>query len=901
MLLNKSLKLIMKHCSFILFFLVFFARSSFSQNQTLPYKNPQLPVEERVNDLLSRMTIEEKFWQLFMIPGDLSDGKEKYRNGIFGLQVATQGSSADASGQMLQYGASGTAEAAAKRINEIQRYFVEETRLGIPIIPFDEALHGLVRDGATAFPQSIGLAATWDTELMRQVAHAIATETRTRGIRQVLSPVINIARDVRWGRTEETYGEDPFLTAQMALAFVAEFEKMGIITTPKHFVANVGDGGRDSYPIHFNERLLEEIYFPAFKACVQRGGSQSIMTSYNSLDGSPCTANGWLLKNKLKSEWGFSGFVIADAGAVPGATDLHFTAQDYAHAAENALENGLDVIFQTSYSHFPLFYEAVEKGLIDEKTIDEAVSRVLTAKFRLGLFEHPYVDPVEAKLWNGYPDHRKLAKQAACESIVLLKNENSLLPLKKDIRSIAVIGPDAVEARLGGYSGPGIDKVSILEGIKEKAPATVKSYYAKGCGRESAEYKTIGSENLSCLVNGKRQQGLLGEYYNNITFDGKPELSRIDNQVQFQWTLFSPQPDVINNDWYSARWTGKLKAPQTGDFKIGIEGNDGYRLYVNNALLIENWAKRTYQTILADYSFEKNKEYDIKIEFFETAGDARFRLVWNACISDSWRDEINEAVKAAEKSDVAIIVAGIEEGEFRDRALLDLPGHQEEMIRKITATGTPVVVVIIAGSAVTMADWMNDVDAIIDAWYSGEQGGNAVADVLFGDYNPAGRLPITFPVHESQLPLYYNHKPTGRGDDYVNLTGQPLFPFGFGLSYTKFEYKDLTVEKKVLNPNESTKLYFSLANTGRRAGDEVVQLYIKDMYASVARPVMELKGFQRIHLEAGETKKIEFNFTTELLSMLDKNLQRVVEPGDFRIMIGSSSKDIRLRETITVK
>src|SRR5690606_12482137 len=312
---------------------------SCSTDDVVVYKNPDSSVEERIEDLLARMTLEEKFWQLFMIPGDLSDGKEKYKHGIFGFQVATKGRTENEAEQVLDYSGGGSARDAAVRLNEIQKYFVEETRLGIPIIPFDEALHGLVREDATVFPQAIALAATWDTLLMRDVARTIAHETKVRGIRQILSPVINIARDVRWGRTEETYGEDPFLTTQMALAYVRQFEALGIITTPTHFAANVGDGGRDSYPIHFNERLLEEIYFPAFKACIQQGGSQSVMTAYNAVDGRPATASTWLLNEKLKKEWGFEGFVISDASATGGANVLHFTATDYADATRQAIEN----------------------------------------------------------------------------------------------------------------------------------------------------------------------------------------------------------------------------------------------------------------------------------------------------------------------------------------------------------------------------------------------------------------------------------------------------------------------------------------------------------------------------------------------------------------------------------
>ncbi|MFZ4464170.1 MAG: glycoside hydrolase family 3 C-terminal domain-containing protein [Bacteroidales bacterium] len=865
-----------------------------------PYKDPNLPIEDRVKDLLSRMTPEEKFWQLFMIPASQEENLENYTSGIFGFQVSTSGQNADAAQQMLQYNGGSNARETAIIINEMQAFFIEQSRLGIPIIPFDEALHGLVRDGATAFPQAIGLAASWDTSLMHQVSKAIATECKTRGIRQILSPVVNIASDARWGRTEETYGEDPFLVSEMGVAYVSEFEKLGIITTPKHFIANVGDGGRDSYPVHWNERLMREIYFPPFETCIKRGGSRSVMTSYNSFDGSPCTANNWLLNKILKTEWGFNGFVISDAGATGGANVLHFTAKDYAESTVNSISNGLDVIFQTNYDHFRLFEPPFLDESIDQKTIDEAVSRVLRLKFELGLFENPFVNPEEAAQWYGHPDHRRLAKQAALESIVLLKNENRLLPLSKDIKSIAVIGPDADEARLGGYSGKGNHPVSILAGVLEKLGSEVKVNYAPGCQRLDQKYVTVPSEALSCLWEGKKYSGLSGEYFNNITFEGEPVIKRIDPQIQFQWTLFSPDPEKLSYDFYSVRWFGKIKSPESGTFNIGIDGNDGYRLYLDGKILIDNWIKRTKEIKTAAFHFEKDKEYDIKIEFYEPVGNAWFSLIWDLGVPKHQKEEMAKAVRAAAESDVAVVVVGIEEGEFRDRAYLNLPGNQEELIQKIAETGTPVVVILVGGSAITMNNWIDKVGAIADVWYPGEEGGNAVADMLFGDYNPAGRLPITFPVSEAQLPLVYNHKPTGRGDDYVNLTGQPLFPFGFGLSYTTFSYSDLKLGSSGILSGDSTFVQCRIRNTGQIAGDEVVQLYLRDEFASVARPLMELKGFQRIHLKPGETKEIRFEITPEMLSMLDVNLNKTIEPGTFRIMIGASSKDIRLREILTV-
>jgi beta-glucosidase len=805
-----------------------------------------------------------------------------------------------AAAQLLNYKSGQTAQQTLVKINAIQKYFVEQTRLGIPIIAFDEALHGLVRDEATAFPQSIALAATWDTTLMNHVAAAIAKETKARGIRHILSPVVNIATDVRWGRVEETYGEDPFLSAAMGVSFVKAFEQRGVVTNPKHFAVNHGEGGRDSYPIHYNERLLEETYFVPFKAVVQKGGARSIMTAYNSLDGSPCSANDWLLNKKLRNDWGFKGFVLSDAGATGGANVLHFTAADYAEAGKKSIENGLDVIFQTAYEHHKLFNKYFLDGSMNPAGIDSAVARVLRVKFELGLFEHPYIE--ESKL-----EHRALTKEAAVRSFVLLKNDvfgksrATVLPLNKWLKKIAVIGVDATEARLGGYSGPGNQKISILQGIQQKVGSNTQVKYAAGPGRQHRTWTFVPGNHLFTMQNGKRIKGLQGEYFNNVTMQGQPALTRTDESINFQWTLFSPDAAKINYDFFSARWTGKLESPVTGTYKIGIDGNDGYRLYLNSKLIIDNWKKQSYSTKLVDFYFEKGKAYDLRIEYFEPAGNAWFRLIWNVGVTNHAETKINEAVQLAANSDVAIIVAGIEEGEFNDRALLHLPGLQEEMIKRIAATGKPVVVLLVGGSAITMNNWIDQVPAILDVWYPGDAGGEAVADVLFGNRSPSGKLPITFPVSEAQLPLVYNHKPTGRGDDYNNLTGQPLFPFGFGLSYTQFSYSDLQLDKKQINAGENLTVTFKLKNTGKYKADEVVQLYLHDEVASVARPIKELKGFQRITLNPGEEKEVTFTITPDLLTMLDVHLKEVIEPGMFRMMIGSSSTDIRLRELFEVK
>jgi beta-glucosidase-like glycosyl hydrolase/alpha-L-fucosidase len=776
----------MKNYSFLTLF-AFLIIQSFSQN-TLPYKNPGLPVETRVQDLLQRMTAEEKFWQLFMITANPDSPKERYINGICGLQLREPVKN-DSTGTMGEQFSSPSPSETARKINSIQKYLMEKTRLGIPAIFFEEALHGLVAPEATSFPQSIALAATFDTALMHRVANAIAEETKSRGIRQVLSPVVNIASDARWGRVEETYGEDPFLSSLMGVAFVAASEKTGVVTTPKHFLANAGDGGRDSYPIDLDERILEEVYLPPFRACIEKGGSRSVMASYNSLNGSPCTANNWLLNTKLKKEMHFTGFCISDANAVGGANVLHYTAPGYSEAGANAINNGLDVILQTDFDHFKLYQPAFLDGRIDPKAIDDAVTRVLRVKFELGLFDHPYVDEKGAA--NTASVHKNLAKEAALESIILLKNENHILPLTPPLlkergpggevlKTLAVIGVDAVDTRLGGYSGPGNGKTSILDGIKRKLGVGCQVLYSPGCGRS---------------------------------------------------------------------------------LKDSIPGG--------------------------------------------------------------WQKKIEDAVATAEKAEAVVIVAGITEGEGYDRAHLNLPGHQEEMINRIAQTGKPVIVVLVGGSAITMSGWIKNVNGILDVWYPGEEGGNAVADVLFGDYNPSGRLPITFPIAEGQLPLVYNHKPTGRFDDYGDLTGQPLFPFGYGLSYSTFEYSDLhispplqkergiggeakrgpggEVKKGQGREADSSVIHFNVKNNGPFDGDEVVQLYIRDSLASVARPVKELKGFQRIHLKAGESKEVLFPIGQDMLKMLNDKMEWVVEKGDFEIMIGASSKDIRLRGVINYR
>ncbi|NMN39728.1 glycoside hydrolase family 3 C-terminal domain-containing protein [Pedobacter sp. SG918] len=876
---------------------LFLCSSLFAQvkkGQSLPYKNPKLNIDLRVKDLISRMTPEEKFWQLFMIPGDVTEtNKEQFKHGIFGLQVSAAAQGSGNAQQMLTYNTSEDGLSLAKKVNKIQKYFIEETRLGIPIIPFDEALHGLVRQGATAFPQSIGLAASFDTLLVAKIGTAIAKEARARGLRDLLAPVINMATDVRWGRVEETYGEDPYLTTVLGHAFMNAIERQNIIVTPKHFIANVGDGGRDSYPIEMDKHFLEEIHFPAFKDGVKNVGIRSLMTSYNSVFGSPATSNKWLLTTKLKTEWGFKGFVISDAGAVGGANVLHFTAKDYKDATAQSINAGLDVIFQVDYNHYKLFLPAFLDGSIPKSRIDDALARVLKAKFELGLFEHPYVNESIAEKMLNDQSNRNLAKEAALKSFVLLKNDNNILPLKS-AKQILLLGEDAIEARLGGYSGTGNNKINILDGLKNAVSNEVKINYLKGSTRELQSYIPVDSQFLS--VNQKA--GLTGSYFKGLYLSGKPVKEVNDKAVNFSWTLYPPDEQLQLDD-YSVRWDGKIKVPQNADVNIGLEGNDGYRLYLDNQLMIDNWDKKSFSTKTVPFHFEKNKEYAIKIEFFEPKGNGKIKLIWDYGITKS--NEITDAVAAAKNNDAIVFVAGIKEGEFLDRAMLNLPGNQELLLEELAKTGKPIIVVLTGGSAINMQPWLNKVNAVLNVWYPGEAGGTAVADVLLGKVNPSGKLPITYPIDESQLPLVYNHKPTGRGDDYNNLSGEPLFPFGYGLSYTNFSYQNLKFDRKSIAKNETANLSFELKNTGNYDGEEVVQLYMRPLLSKLAQPVLALRAFQRVHLKVGETKIISFKLDKEVLQTLNINNVWEVAPGEYRMMIGSSSKTLYLKDNLTVK
>lgn len=751
-------------------------RPAVTQQRAPDYKNARLPVERRVADLLGRMTLEEKVAQLVCLwgarPQVVPQTDFSADRGDFSPQQAASVMK-HGIGQIARQRERKDPREAARFANALQKWLVENTRLGIPAIFHDEILHGLMAPKATSFPTPIALASSWDTELVRRVFTAAALETRARGSHFVLGPNLDLAREPRWGRTEETYGEDPYLVSRMGVAVIKAIQGEGpnvddahVIATAKHFAAHgQPEGGTNIAPVNVSERVLREYFLPSFEAAVKEARVGSVMASYNEIDGVPSHANRWLLAKVLRQEWGFDGLVASDYYGIPQLEQLHHVAADKAEAARLALEAGVDAELPDP-DCFQTLVRLVRDGRVSEELIDKAVARNLRAKFLLGLFENPYVDAERAARVTDSAEHRALAAEAARRSITLLKNDNNLLPLdRRALKSIAVIGPNANRAHLGGYTDPTPARgVSVLEGVTKKVGANVKVNYAEGC-------------------------------------------------------------------------------------KITKEGGDW-------------WADASHTP--------------------DPAEDERL---------------IAQAVEAARASDVALLVVGGNEdtnkegwadNHLGDRDTLDLAGRQNDLIRAVFATGKPTVVMLINSGPLSVTYAAENVPAILEGFYLGEETGTGVADVLFGDYNPSAKLPVSFPRTVGQLPIYYNYKPTAKRG-YLYTSKEPLFPFGFGLSYTTFEYSNLKVSPAQIGPGGRAQVTVNVTNTGRRAGEEVVQLYIRDVVSSVTRPVKELKDFARVSLAPGESKTVTFTVTPDKLAFYDLNMERTVEPGAFDIMVGTSS------------
>jgi len=822
---------------------------------TLPYQDPSLPIEKRVDDLVARMTLEEKVSQMVNAAAPIE-------------------------------------------------------RLGIPAYDWwNETLHGVARAGyATVFPQAIGMAATWDEELVRQIGDVASTEARAkhhefarqgdRGRYKGLtfwSPNINIFRDPRWGRGQETYGEDPYLTGRLGVAFVKGLQGNDprywkVVATSKHYAVHSGpEPERHSFDAIASERDLQETYLPAFRATVVEGKVAAIMCAYNRTNGEPCCAN-QKLYDILRKTWGFSGHVVSDCGAVDDIYRFHRVVKTVAEASAMSVKAGTDLSCGNEYRSL---VQAVKNNLITEAEIDVSLKRLMTARFRLGMFDPPEMVPyarIPISVVNA-PAHRELALKAARESIVLLKNENNTLPLKKDLKTIAVIGPnaDAPEVLLGNYNGQPLQSVTPLAGIKAKVSPATKVLYALGSTLTGSEGATVPAA--------ATPGGFKAEYFNNKELQGQPVLVRTDEQINFDWSRGRPAPEV-NEDGFSVRWTGKFTPPEAGQYQLGAMADDGVRVYLDGQLLVDAWTGNQasqIRTVMKEVTLEAGRAYDVRIEYYEDIRNAIAKFFWSF---PRFTERIMaEAVNAARQADAVVVVLGISpalEGEemqvnvagFRggDRTDLALPQAQEDLLKAIQATGKPVIVVLLNGSALAV-NWANEnVAAILDAWYPGEAGGTAIADVLFGDYNPSGRLPVTFYKSVDQLPPFEDYSMRGR--TYRYFKGEPLYPFGFGLSYTRFKYDNLKPSAKKVKAGESVRVSVDVQNTGDRAGDEVVQLYVTDVAASVPVPVRSLAGIKRVSLKPGEKQNVSFTLAREQMTVIDDQGKRVIEPGEFTVSVG---------------
>jgi beta-glucosidase len=660
---------------------------------------------------------------------------------------------------------------------------------------------------------------------------------------------------------EETYGEDPYLTSAMGAAFVRPFEQLGIITTPKHFVANVGDGGRDSYPVHLDEAHLKNVHFPPFQACIN-AGSRSIMSSYNSLNGQPCSMNSELLNVVLKDHWKFQGFVISDAGAVGGANVLHNTSPDYPHSGRMAIENGLDVIFQTSIRHDVLFKSPFVDGAVRQSAVDSAVARVLRAKFELGLFENPYASFQEL---NKVP-FQELSRQAAEQSMVLLKNERMVCPIAVSGKKILVVGEEAKLCRLGGYSGTGLDPISYWDGMQKQWKGEAELIYHPGWN-EQAKWE-------------EWNPGWDLKWWNDLDAKGDANWKEVRPSLNFKYTFTDPN-DSIRRDFFSLKASTLIIPNDDRDFSIQISGNDGYKVWMNNALVIDHGEKISYHEDELYIHAQKNVPIALEIEYKESCGNPELHVLRKRDEKQSKLSSLREEAKSA---DYIIVFAGIKEGEFQDRSRLSLSPEVEDVLESLKDIQNPIIVALIGGSAVTMEKWKDDVDAIWMNWYGGEQQGEAFANLLSGKVDPSGRLPITFPVNEGQLPLSYWHEPTGRGDDYVDGSGLPLFPFGYGMSYAKFAWSDLMWEDE-----DHQTMSMTVKNISQRDGYEVVQLYMQTKNGTVLQPVIRLVGVQKLFLKPNQEHKVIFAVSdiARFLALSD------VSSLNAQWAVGTSSRSLR--------
>jgi len=827
-----------------------------------PFRNPKLPIEDRVNDLVSRLTIEEK------------------------------------AAQMVH-----TAPAIP--------------RLGIPAYNWwSEGLHGAAREGyATVFPQAIGLAATFDPDLLHKEAEVIATEFRVKyeqRLREkgftdwyhgltVWSPNINIFRDPRWGRGQETYGEDPFLTAQMGTAYVTGLQGDGkymkALSTPKHFAVHSGpESTRHAVDVVVSNHDLEDTYLPAFRATVAAGAG-SVMCAYNSVNGKPACAQPSLLLDHLRDAWHFQGYVVSDCGAASDISEGHHYTQTMEQGVAAAVKAGMDIVCGIPMSNVKVenaaILQAVKDGLLSTDDVDRSVRRLFTARFKLGMFDPPSMVPYHpAPSENDSAPHRELALTAARESLVLLKNSESTLPLGSKYKTIAVIGPnaDSVDPLLGNYNGTPTHPVTVLAGMRKRF-GDGNILYAAGSSLTGHPLSPVPAD---VLKNSSGKDGLTAEYFRGTAIQGSPIITRTDPGVNFAW-----QSGVASKlqENFSVRWIGTLTPSTTGDYEIGFTGTDAFHIWFDNQLIGESSYSDTSKTRLKTVRLEAGQAYPIKIECSQEGNSGLARLIWH---EPGDKKDYTDAVSKADLIVAVVGLAGELEGEEMpinvegfsggDRTSLNLPRAQEELLKDLVASGKPVVVILMNGSALAV-NWADEhAKAILEAWYPGEEGGTAVAEALAGDFSPAGRLPLTFYKSVDQLPKFDDYNMKGR--TYRYFAGEPLYPFGYGLSYTTFEYSNLSFDKVSIGSTDDLTATVDVKNTGKMAGDEVVQVYV--MHPGVeGSPVRALAGFKRVHVAPGSVEHVQVTLPNRQLSVVDGDGVRKIAPGDLQVRVGGGQSVAR--------
>ncbi|NWF88367.1 MAG: glycoside hydrolase family 3 C-terminal domain-containing protein [Ignavibacteriaceae bacterium] len=796
-----------------------------------------------------------------------------------------------------------------EKINQLTNQTDSIPRLGIPSYNYwSEALHGVLANGATSFPQAIAMGATWEPELIMRVGSAISDEARAYNISKgkgltYWSPTINIARDPRWGRNEESYGEDPYLLSKMGVAFIKGMQGddpyyLKTVATPKHFVANNEEERRHTGSSDVDMRCLHEYYLPAFHKAIVEGKAYSIMGAYNELNHVPCNANTFLMTDLLRRKWGFEGYVVSDCGAVNDMVQGHHFFETGAEAAARSILAGCDLDCGSEYRQY--LHEALGKKLLEEKDIDIALERILSARFRLGEFDPseavPYSKINEDKIDSR--ENRDLALEVAQKSIVLLKN-NGILPLdNKKIKSIAVIGPNAVDAQLGIYSGFPNVLIGPLEAIKAKAELLgINVEYTMGCSIANGLLRPIDKQYFSKL-NESAKTGLKGEYFNNMNLSGKPIVTRIDESINFNFGLGSPAPSIQENQ-FSVRWTGKIIPPDTV-YRIGTSCDDGSRLFLNGKLLIDDWSEHGEKSIITEVKLLPGVEYEIVMEYFDNSLSSIARLTW-----DLGQNDFTDAKEIAAKNDAVILILGISPAisqEELDRTEIELPQVQRDLINEIASVNPNIVVVLVNGGPVALAGTETKATAILEAWYGGEFAGRAIADVLFGDYNPGGKLPQTFYSSTQQLPPMSNYDLINFPRTYMYFDKPVLYPFGHGLSYSQFEYSDLKLSSSKINNDGGVDLEFTIQNKGKLKGDEVAQVYVHSKDAPFKVPINQLKRFRRVTLAPGESRTVSFKIPASEFTFYDtKTNDLKIQSGKWEIQIGSSSKDIRLSKILTIE